>query len=88
MDDKAINEKPRTVISTFGKKKIKEAANTSKNRLNEISLVWSTLSASNPLGTEKTNEKTRGIDTMMPAKRIESPYSSIRIGKRASGRFV
>jgi len=65
----------------------KEAAHTSRNKLKEISLVGPKRSASRPLGIEKTNEKTRGIETIIPTMRTGNPNSLIKIGRRASGRF-
>lgn len=67
---------------------IRVAANASKDRLKEMSLVWLSLSASKPLGTEKTREKARGIATATLAMKIDNSYSLIRTGKRARGRFV
>jgi len=67
---------------------IKVAADTWRNKLKEISLVWPKRSASSPLGTERISENARGIEMMILAMRIGNPYSSIRIGRRARGRLV
>lgn len=77
-----------TMASIVGDDKIKEAASPSKNKLKEMSLGGPKRSESKPLGTEKTNEQARGIDTIILTMRMDNPYSLIRIGKRASGRFV
>ena len=88
MDARAVREKPRTIVSTVGNSRIREAAATSKNKLKDIRFVCPRRSASRPLGTENTSEKTLGIDTMTLAMRMDNPYSPMRIGRRARGRFV